>query len=298
MSILEEKSNSSDKNLGATLPSFTIDDMAKAGVHFGHKTGARNPKARHYIYGEKHKTHLIDLRKSFYGLQKALEVIYDNAKKGKRIVFVSTIEKFEDEVKNVAKKSGQYYICKWKGGILTNWRTTVTSIKTLQKYQRILETAENEEENDQHKYTKKELVSIRKKMERLQKSFGGISEMNGMPDLIIVLNIQNEKLAITETRCIGIPVIGIVDTNSDPTLVDYPIAGNDDSIRVIKFYCDLFTEAILNGTRDFLSKTGVKSQLVIDTETNTIKGKGSNKTISAVKKKASREVSPEKVDSK
>ncbi|MBL0725796.1 MAG: 30S ribosomal protein S2 [Alphaproteobacteria bacterium] len=286
MDDLSQKINNST-NDSLSSPQFTISDMMRAGVHFGHRLGARNPKVKHYLYGEVNKTHIIDVRKSYYALQKALDVIKDSASKGKRIVFVSTVERFEEQVKDVAAKSAQYYVRSWKGGMLTNWRTTVASIKTLHHYDRILASAIKDDESDtsQQKYTKKELVQIRKKRNRLHKSFGGIADMDGMPDLMVVLSVHAERLAITETLCIGTPVIGIVDTNSDPTLVQYPIPGNDDSLRVMKFYCNLFVESILEGTKQFVEKSGLKAEVVIDSKTNLIKtvkeaflekGKGKN----------------------
>jgi small subunit ribosomal protein S2 len=251
-----------------SIPSFSTEDLMKSGVYFGHRRGARNPKMTPNIYGSSNDIHIIDVRKTHFAMERALEALYNVAKDGKRILFVSTNPKFFNHVKEVAEKCGQYYVRRWRGGMLTNWRTIISSIKTLKKYNQRLERIENG--SDDSSYTKKEILQMKLKREKLERSFGGIVDMGRMPDIVVVFSIHSEKMAIAETRCIGTPVIGIADTNSDPTTVKYPIPGNDDSLRSIELYCKLFSDTIISGTKEWLKKEGLKQEFVIDEKTNTI----------------------------
>ncbi|MDA7845305.1 30S ribosomal protein S2 [Rickettsiales bacterium] len=252
--------NNKEEQKIVDMPDFTIADMAKAGIHFGHNISVRNPKAQHFIYGETNNTHIIDLRKAHFALKRALYVLYKFARQDKKILFVSTAQKFYDQVKEIADACGQYYVRSWKGGMLTNWKTIVASIKELRKYRKILENIENKKEGENStRYTKKEITMMHKRKEKLEESFGGVIDMNGMPDLVVVFSLANEELAVNETRCIGTPVIGIADTDSDPTNIEYPIPGNDDSLRAMKFYCSLFSAAIIKGTQEWMQQSGIKA---------------------------------------
>jgi small subunit ribosomal protein S2 len=235
------------------LPVFTIADLLDAGVHFGHKTNRWNPKMASYIYGVKDGVHIIDLQKTAHMLRAALQVAFNVAQNNGRILFVGTKIQASQVVAEYAEKCGQYYVNhRWLGGMLTNWGTVSKSIKTLEGLETIL--------NDQEKsetYTKKELLEISRKRDKLLRSLGGIRNMGGKPDLLIIIDTNKEDLAILEAKKLGIPMIAVVDSNSDPDLVEHPIAGNDDAIRSIRLYCQLFSDSIIAGIKDSLVASGV-----------------------------------------
>jgi small subunit ribosomal protein S2 len=235
------------------LPIFTIADLLDAGVHFGHKTNRWNPKMASYIYGVKDGVHIIDLQKTAHMLRAALQVAFNVAQENGRILFVGTKIQASQVVAEYAEKCGQYYVNhRWLGGMLTNWGTVSKSIKTLEGLEAILNNAE-ESEN----YTKKELLEISRKRDKLLRSLGGIRNMGGRPDLLIIIDTNKEDLAILEAKKLGIPMIAIVDSNSDPDLVEHPVAGNDDAIRSIRLYCELFANAVIAGIKDSLVASGV-----------------------------------------
>jgi small subunit ribosomal protein S2 len=236
----------------SNLPQYNIKQMLEAGVHFGHKINRWNPKMQPYIYGTNNGVHIIDLKKTVPLLYKALNKIKEVAKANGRILFVSTKKQASDVISNVAKRSGQYYVnYRWLGGTLTNWYTISASIKTLQN----LEASLNDPESN---LTKKEKLKITREMEKFERVLGGIRNMGGVPDLVIIIDIVKEDIAVQEAKKLGIPIIAIVDSNADPDLVDYIIPGNDDSIKAIDFYCRLFSDSIIAGIEESINPTPTK----------------------------------------
>ena len=244
----------------SNVPQFTIKDLLDAGVHFGHKTRRWNPKMAEYIHSERNGVHIMDLRQTAPLLHQALVKINEVVKKNGRIIFVGTKPQAQEHVAEEAKRCGQYYINKrWLGGTLTNWKTISDSIRTIRKYEEVLndETA---------RMKKKERLDISRKLEKLEASIGGIKDIGTTPDLIIVIDTRKEELAIKEAKKLGIPVIAILDSNCDPEDITYPVPGNDDSIRAIKLYCKLFADAVLSGIEDSLG--GMASEAVTEEAAN------------------------------
>jgi len=235
------------------IPAVTITELLDAGVHFGHKTSRWNPKMAPYIYGIRDDIHIIDLQQTAGLFKIALKTVYETVKRNGRVLFVGTKIQASSILAEYAEKCGQYYVNhRWLGGMLTNWGTITRSIKKLESLEKIL----NDEESALT-YTKKELLDISRKCEKLEKYLGGIRNMGGKPDLIVIIDTNKEHLAIKEAQKLGIPMIAIVDTNSDPDGLDFPIPGNDDAIRSIKLYCHLIAEAALAGIEDALVASGV-----------------------------------------
>lgn len=248
------------------LPSITISELITAGVHFGHKTMRWNPKMSSYLYGIKDGVHIIDLQQTLPLLHVALEKLYDVAKNNGRILFVGTKMQASDIVSEEAKRCGQYYVNhRWLGGTLTNWPTINRSIKKLRELEKSLEDADVEDEAlSKPKFNKKERLDITRKIEKLEKSLGGIREMGGVPDLMFVIDTNMEDLAVQEATKLGIPVIAILDSNSNPDNITYPIPGNDDATRSLKLYCRLVTDTILYGIQEALVNSGVDMGEVAD----------------------------------
>lgn len=235
------------------IPTFTIEDLLNAGIHFGHKRSRWNPKMAPYIYGVRDDIHVIDLKYSASLLRVALNQIYNIVKQNGRILFVGTKTQASPLIAEAAERCGQYYVNhRWLGGMLTNWGTVSKSIKTLEKFEAILK-----DEEVSATYTKKELLDIERKCEKLNKSLGGIRSLGGQPDALFIIDTNKEKIAILEAKKLGIPVIAIVDTNCDPEEVDFPIPGNDDAIKSIKLYCDLMASAAIAGISQSLVDSGV-----------------------------------------
>lgn len=230
-----------------TLPKYTIKEMLEAGVHFGHKEMLWNPKMDPFIYGSRNGVHIIDLQKTVSLLYKALNVFKAaGSNKKSKILFVGTKRQASDSVKSSAIACGQYYVNnRWLGGMLTNWKTISKSIKKLYEMEKILEDEDNPEILS--KYNKKELLDIDRKRQKIESSLGGIRDMGGKPDLIFIIDTNKEKIAIQEAKMLGIPVVAIVDTNSSLEDIDFPIPGNDDASRAIKFYCEIVSKAIIAG---------------------------------------------------
>lgn len=242
-----------------TLPTFTLRQLVEAGVHFGHHARRWNPQMAPYIYGKKDNVHIIDLQKTYPMLYTALSVARDVAAKGGKILFVATKRQAQDIVKESAERCGQYYVnYRWLGGMLTNWKTVNKSISRLVKLN------EMEEKNAYDGYTKKEMQNIKKEQEKLALSLDGIKNMGGQPDLLFVIDTPKESLAVKEAKKLGIPVIGITDTNANPNDVDYPVPGNDDAIRAIQLYCELVSSAILDGMQEEVASRGVKVDAVVN----------------------------------
>lgn len=243
---------------------ISIKALFESGVHFGHQTRRWNPKMASYIYGSKDKIHIINLDKTVEMLNEALAAIKKVAASGGRILFVGTKRQASDIVAAAALKCGQYYVNhRWLGGMLTNWKTISQSIKKLDKLEKRLEDPEIV-------LKKKEILTLEREKNKLTNALGGVRTMGGIPALIFVLDVLTDKTAIAEAKVLGIPVVGICDTNSDPTLIDYPIAGNDDSVRAIELYCNLVEKAIIDGIQEGLTSAGVDVGALEDTVENLV----------------------------
>jgi len=241
----------------STLPTFTIRELLEAGVHFGHKTERWNPKMQEFIYGERNGLHIIDLQKTLPMLYQALAKVKEVAEKNGKILFVGTKHQAQESIKDAASRCGQFYVnFRWLGGMLTNWNTVSQSIKTLKTLEEI--AANDNEAEPTHGLTKKELLDKARKKDKLELSIGGVKDLVGKPDIVIIIDVRREELAVKEAQKLGIPVVGIVDTNSTPEGIDYPVPGNDDSIRAIKMYCKLFSDAALAGIQSSLTDAPVK----------------------------------------
>ncbi len=233
------------------LPDFSMRQLLEAGVHYGHQTQRWNPRMAPYIYGDRNGIHIVDLTQTVPMLEQALKVIRDTVAKGGRVLFVGTKRQAQKPVADAAEKSAQFYMNhRWLGGTLTNWKTVSQSINRLKA---IDETMAQGAEG----LTKKERLQLEREQTKLQASLGGIREMGGLPDLIFVIDVNKEDLAIAEARKLGIPVVAVVDTNCSPEGVDYIIPGNDDAARAISLYCDLASRAALDGMSAQMGAAGV-----------------------------------------
>lgn len=233
------------------LPEFTMRQLLEAGVHFGHQTQRWNPRMGPYIYGARNGIHIMDLTQTVPMLDQALQIVRDTVAKGGRVLFVGTKRQAAGPIAEAAEKSAQYYMNhRWLGGTLTNWKTVSQSIKRLNEIDEKLE-------GGAEGLTKKERLGMERDQGKLQASLGGISEMGGVPDLLFVIDVKKEALAIAEAKKLGIPVVAIVDTNCSPDGVDFVIPGNDDASRAITLYCDLVARAALDGMSAQLGAAGV-----------------------------------------
>jgi small subunit ribosomal protein S2 len=233
------------------LPEFTMRQLLEAGVHFGHQTHRWNPKMRSYIYGSRNGIHIIDLSQTVPLLHQALVAVSDAVAKGGRVLFVGTKRSAAEQVADAAKRSAQYYVnSRWLGGTLTNWKTISHSIKTLRQ---VDETLAKENSG----LTKRELLELTRTKEKLDKALGGIKDMGGTPDIVFVIDTNKEQIAIKEANRLGIPVVAVIDTNSDPAGVTHPIPGNDDAGRAVALYCDLIARACIEGISVAQSGSGV-----------------------------------------
>ena len=233
------------------IPDFTMRQLLEAGVHFGHQAHRWNPKMRNYIYGSRNGIHIIDLSQTVPLLHQALVAVAETVAKGGRVLFVGTKRSASELVADSAKRSAQYYVnSRWLGGTLTNWKTISHSIKTLRTTDDVLG-------KEQSGLTKREMLELTRTKEKLDKSLGGIKDMGGVPDLLFVIDTNKEQIAIKEANRLGIPVIAVIDTNSDPAGVTYPIPGNDDAGRAVALYCDLVSRACIEGISLAQSGSGV-----------------------------------------
>jgi small subunit ribosomal protein S2 len=237
------------------IPEVNIKQLLEAGVHLGHKTLRWNPKMKNYIFGEKNSIHIIDLTQTVVFFKNALTEIYKCISSGGKILIVSTKKQASEQITNLAKETDQYYVnYRWLGGMLTNWNTIQNSIKRL----KVLEDRLSKEDTG---FTKKEILKLGKEKEKLQRSLGGIADMKKLPQMIFIIDTNIESLAVNEARKLNIPIVAILDTNSDPTRIEFPIPGNDDARRSINLYCDLLKETILNASK-FIEKTPDKEKKV------------------------------------
>ena len=232
------------------LPEFTMRELLEAGVHFGHQTRRWNPKMQKYIFGERSGVHILDLQQTVPLLHQAIVNISEVASRGGRVLFVGTKRQAQEPVAEAATRSGQYFVNhRWLGGMLTNWKAVSSSIKTLNELEATLA-------QEDIGLTKKETLQLTRRRDKLEKALGGIREMGGVPDIIIAIDTNKEEIALHEARKLGIPVVAILDSNSNPDLVTLPIPGNDDAIRAIKLYCNLFARAVLNGLQQEMVASG------------------------------------------
>ncbi len=234
------------------LPEFSMRQLLEAGAHFGHQTHRWNPKMERYIFGSRANIHIIDLSQSMPLLHQALVKVRDVAASGGRVLFVGTKRQASEPVAAGAKRCAQYYVNhRWLGGTLTNWRTISQSIARLRELEAVLANPETSGR------PKKELLQLTREGEKLELSLGGIKDMGGIPDLMFVIDTNKEAIAIQEARKLNIPVVAILDTNSDPEGISYPIPGNDDAARAIQLYCDLVADAVLDGLTEGQAAMGV-----------------------------------------
>ncbi|KRO88118.1 MAG: 30S ribosomal protein S2 [Paracoccaceae bacterium] len=233
------------------LPDFTMRQLLEAGVHYGHQTARWNPKMGEYIYGDRNGIHILDLTQTVPLLDQALKVVRDTVAKGGRVLFVGTKRQAQKPIAEAAEKSAQFFMNhRWLGGTLTNWQTVSKSIQRLKQIDELMD-------HGAEGLTKKERLHLEREQGKLQASLGGIREMGGVPDLLFVVDVGKESLAILEAKKLGIPVIGIVDTNCSPKDIDYVIPGNDDAARAIGLYCDLISRAALDGMSAQMGAAGV-----------------------------------------
>ena len=240
------------------IPKVTIEQLLEAGVHLGHKTLRWNPKMKKYIFGRRDTIHIIDLTQTVELIQKALEKVYEIISNHGKVLFVSTKKQASESIANLAKDTDQFYVNhRWLGGMLTNWGTISNSIKKLQDLNKNL-SSEN------RGFTKKELLKMGTQRDKLQRSLGGIKDMKKTPEIIFVIDTNYESLAIKEAIKLNIPIIAILDTNSDPENIDYPIPGNDDARRSIELYCNLIKETINNAKKDIPAEKENKPEIKSD----------------------------------
>ena len=257
------------------IPNITIQQLLEAGVHLGHKTLRWNPKMKKYIFGKRDSIHIIDLTQTLELTKVALQKVYETISNNGKILFVSTKKQASEAIAEVAKETDQYFVnYRWLGGMLTNWGTISGSIKKMKKYEADL-ISEN------RGFTKKELLKMSVKKDKLQRSLGGIADMKKTPDLVFIIDTNYESLAIQESVKLGIPIIAILDSNSNPDGIDFPIPGNDDARRAIDLYCNLIKETIISA-----KKAAPKEEKKVENK----KGEKSSKTI--------QELDREKLDSK
>ena len=272
------------------LPSVTIKQLLEAGVHLGHKTFRWNPKMNKFIFGSKDSIHIIDLVQTLEMINSALIQIHKCITAGGKILFVSTKKQATETVSALAKDTSQYYVNhRWLGGMLTNWNTISNSIK---RYKKLSEDLKSEETG----FTKKEILKMGIQRDKLERSLGGISEMKKIPDMIFIIDTNIEELAVKEALKLNIPIVAIVDTNSDPTGINFPIPGNDDARRAINLYCDLIKQTIIDAKKYIKEPTSTKNDA---TENNEIIKNDKPKELKETKEKIEvKQKSKKKIDKK
>ena len=248
------------------LPEFSMKELLEAGVHFGHQTHRWNPKMKDYIYGEHNNIHIIDLSQTVNMLRNAMVAVSEVTKSEGRILFVGTKRQASEIISETATQCAQYYINhRWLGGTLTNWKTISNTIERLKSIQKTLDDVESAG------LTKKELLKLTRERDKLELSIGGIKDMGRLPDLIFVIDTVREQIAVKEAQKLNIPIAAIIDTNSNPEGITYPIPGNDDSAKSIKLYCELISQAALDGisvqTKQFKKElTNDEEKLEVDND--------------------------------
>ncbi len=233
------------------LPTYTMRHLLEAGVHFGHHTRRWNPKMAPYIFGARNGIHIIDLEQTVPMLHQGLQAIRDVVAGGGRVLLVGTKRQAQEPVAEAAKRCGQYYVnYRWLGGMLTNFKTMSQSIRRLRELDERIN-------NDQSGLTKRELLELTRHRDKLERALGGIKEMGGLPDILFVIDTNKEAIAVAEANTLHLPVVAILDSNSSPEGIAYPIPGNDDAMRAIHLYCDLVSSAVLDGLQAELAASGV-----------------------------------------
>lgn len=233
------------------LPEFSMRQLLEAGVHFGHQTHRWDPKMKHFIFGDRNGIHIIDLSQTVPLLHQALVKVRDVVAGGGRVLFVGTKRQAQGAIAEAAQRCAQYYMnVRWLGGTLTNWETISDSIRRLKDLEEKLDSGGAG-------FTKKELLDLTRQREKLEASLGGIRDMGGLPDLMFVIDVNKESIAIKEARKLGIPVIAVVDTNCSPDGVDFVVPGNDDASRAIALYCNLMADAVIDGIGEGQAALGV-----------------------------------------
>jgi small subunit ribosomal protein S2 len=223
------------------MATITMKELLEAGVHFGHQTKRWNPKMKEYIFGERNGIYIIDLQKTLKMFKEAAKFVTDMTSSGKTVLFVGTKRQAQDAIAEAAQASGQHFVNhRWLGGMLTNWKTISNSIKRLK-------SLEEQLSGDTAGLTKKEVLQLTRERDKLEKSLGGIRDMGGLPEIMFVVDTNKEELAIKEANTLGIPVVAILDSNSDPSGIAFPVPGNDDASRAIRLYTDAVAQAIGEG---------------------------------------------------
>ena len=232
------------------LPAFTMRQLLEAGVHFGHSTRRWNPKMSPYLFGVRNNIHIIDLQQTVPMLHQAMVAVKDVVAAGGRVLFVGTKRQASSRVSDAAKRCGQYYVNhRWLGGMMTNWKTISNSIKRLRDL-------DDQLSGETVGLTKKELLGLTREQNKLERALGGIKEMGGLPDILVVIDTNKEAIAVAEANKLNIPVVGVIDSNSKPDGITYPVPGNDDAIRAINLYCDLMVGSVLDGIQQEVTTTG------------------------------------------
>ncbi len=225
------------------MPEPTMKQLLEAGVHFGHQTGRWNPKMKRYIFGARNGIYIIDLQQTVKMFAEVYRQVRDLASQGGQILFVGTKKQAQDPIREEADRCGAFYVnARWLGGMLTNFQTIKASIERLRKLEEMLD-----DPRTLQVYTKKEILGMTREKTKLLASLGGIKEMRKLPDAIFVIDPKRESIAVGEANKLGVPVIGVVDTNCDPEVIDFKIPGNDDAIRAIRLFCSSIADAILEG---------------------------------------------------
>jgi len=233
------------------LPTYTMRQLLEAGVHFGHHTRRWNPKMQPYIFGARNGIHIVDLEQTVPMLHQGLQAIRDAVAGGGRVLLVGTKRQAQEPIAEAAKRCGQYYVnYRWLGGMLTNFKTISQSIRRLREFDERI-TAE------QSGLTKRELLELTRARDKLERALGGIKEMGGLPDILFVIDTNKEAIAVAEANTLRIPVVAILDSNSSPDGIAYPIPGNDDAMRAIHLYCDLVASSVLDGLQAEMAASGV-----------------------------------------
>jgi len=234
-----------------SVPPFSMRQLLEAGVHFGHHTRRWNPKMQPYLFGVRNGVHIIDLEHTVPLLARALEAVRTTVAGGGRVLFVGTKRQAQEPIAAAARRCGQYFVNhRWLGGMLTNFKTISLSIKRLRELDERLE-------NPTSGLTKREILEITRDRDKLERALGGIKEMGGLPDILFVIDTNKEKIAIEEANRLNIPVIGVIDSNSSPDGILFPIPGNDDAMRAINLYCDLIASSVLSGIQAELTASGI-----------------------------------------
>jgi small subunit ribosomal protein S2 len=233
------------------VPDFSMRQLLEAGVHFGHHTRRWNPKMAPYLFGVRNGIHIVDLEHTVPLLHQALEVIRNEVAGGGRLLMVGTKRQAQESVADSAKRCGQYYVnYRWLGGMLTNFKTISNSIKRLRELDERIQAEEVG-------LTKRELLELTRDRDKLERSLGGIKEMGGLPSILFVIDTNKEAIAVAEANKLRIPVVAVLDSNSDPAGIAYPIPGNDDAMRAIHLYCELVSGAVLDGLQAEMAASGI-----------------------------------------